>query len=164
MVEGDNRDRVRKRVKSLPLVLAAGAPDVLSAARMTQTPPALTRLAALMMALAMMARLLVPAGFMPMTGADGAPTLVMCTGTGPMAMPAMARADTRRHDPAQGHDADHACPFAAMAAAADFARAPLPPLAFAAIVAVTLAAVHHSIPGRGLAAPPPPKTGPPLLR
>lgn len=145
-------------------MLAAGGRDVLSVARMTQTPPAMSRITALLMALAMLARLLVPAGFMPMAGAGGAPTLVMCTGTGPMAMPAMARADTRRHDPATGHDAEHACPFATMAAAVDFARLPLPPLRFAAIVVGMPPAVHHATSGRGLAAPPPPKTGPPLLR
>lgn len=132
---------------------------------MTQTPTVLSRISALMMALALLARLLVPAGFMPMVGAGGAPALVLCTGTAPMAMPGMAGAHQRRHDPAPGHDGEHACPFGALAAAVvDAVRAPLPPLPFAAIVAATLAAVYRSMPGRGLAAPPPPKTGPPLLR
>lgn len=125
---------------------------------------ALRRIAPLLVALALFARLLVPAGFMP--SADGRPGLVICTGQGAMTMPMAAIPDDRRaprND--SGHQDDHVCPFAAMAMAA----ATLSPAA-SVMMPFRLFDVAHDAdpvaprPGLGLAAPPPPKTGPPLLR
>lgn len=117
-------------------------------------------IAPLLMALALLARLLVPAGFMP--SIDGAPGVMICTGQGAMMVSAGALAG---HGDGQDHHADHGCPFASMAAAADQAAWPhvaiLPVLA-AEVARIALRTATH--PGRGLAAPPPPQTGPPLLR
>jgi hypothetical protein len=115
-----------------------------------------------LVALALVARMLVPAGYMP--SAQGAPGLVICTGQGEMVMPAAAM--PMKHSPDDGHDhgGEHGCPFAPMAAAADLA-APLPvPAAPFAAIDSALPSLRSAVrPGLGLAAPPPPKTGPPLF-
>ena len=106
--------------------------------------------------LALLFKVYVPTGFMV---GDGG-TVVICTGMGPMKM-----ADTYREAPAapDKHKTDHACPFAGNAAP------PLAPLIGAALVAPTALETRtdtvalNVAPGRGLAAPPPPSTGPPLL-
>lgn len=129
-------------------------------------------LAPVLAALALLARMLVPAGFMPMVSAQGVPTLVICTGTGPIAIPAhsmhgieMGHAHQKQHDaPATSHDGDHACPFGAMAAVADLAGLPpVLPMPFVVAAARPLSKLFAR-PGLGLAAPPPPKTGPPSVR
>jgi hypothetical protein len=133
-------------------------------------------LAPMLAALALLARMLVPAGFMPMASAQGLPTLVICPGAGPrapMAMPAMTMAmpgmttgqEHKHHDaPATSHDCDHACPFGTMAAVVDLASLP-PLLPFPLAMAATrLLPSLFARPGLGLAAPPPPKTGPPFVR
>jgi hypothetical protein len=126
-------------------------------------------IAALLMALALLARILVPSGFMPETSSTGAPLLVMCSGQGPMAMPMPAEmqavfgaAHQRDHQPPQS--SDHTCPFAAATAAAALAQLPQAPMPFLAVEGAELAVALFPRPGLGLAAPPPPKTGPPLLR
>ncbi len=117
------------------------------------------------MVLALFARMLVPAGFMPMQGADGAARIVLCSGSGPMTMVMpMAGKSDHRQDDHQGHDGDHACPFAGFAALADFARLPAAPLPAVFAAVAIIAAALFARPGLGLAAPPPPKTGPPILR
>jgi hypothetical protein len=123
--------------------------------------PALRRIGLLLLALAVFARVLVPAGYMPST--DGAPGLVICTGQGAMTLP-VAAIPMKDHAPGDGHDhqADHACQFAAVATVADVAGTlPQPVLPFASFDAVGFAIVTAVRPGLGLAAPPPPKTGPP---
>ena len=106
--------------------------------------------------LALLFKVYVPTGFMV---GDGG-TVVICTGMGPMKM-----ADTHREAPAapDKHKADHACPFASNGA---------PPLAHPMVAALvapmmletrTDSVALNVAPGRGLAAPPPPSTGPPLL-
>jgi hypothetical protein len=127
----------------------------------------LRHLAPCLMALALLARLIVPAGFMPMQGADGVTRIMMCSGAGPMTMPmpAMMMGSAHHGSDSKGgaHEGDHACPFAGFAMAAhvaDMAGA-LPPLFAVAAVAPGLIVAMR--PGLGLAAPPPPKTGPPLI-
>ena len=118
----------------------------------------LYRLATALAALALLVRLAVPAGFMPMAGS---PALILCPGQ--TAMPA---AMAGMHHDKTTHDdksAQQSCPFAAAAAATDLATAPLilalPPMPLPMALLRTLLAA----PGLGLAAPPPPKTGPPSL-
>jgi hypothetical protein len=135
--------------------------------------------AAWLVALALAVRLLVPAGYMPMAGQAG---LEICAGQTPDlpvaaimpgmgSMPGMA---AMHHGPApmQGMDHgkampgdhDHDCGFAAaIGGAADLPVLILP--ALLAPVAVPVAIVPQMLarPGLGLAAPPPPKTGPPTL-
>lgn len=132
--------------------------------------------ALLVCALAM--RVLIPSGFMLMPDAHGA-TLVTCPGQGatPVAMPHEMDAMTmpghdmgngqEEHQPDRDHSdktSDHACAFAPAGAAADLAAA-VHPTAPSGIGDAATALFHtFARPGLGLAAPPPPKTGPPLLR
>lgn len=126
--------------------------------------PVLRRIGLLLLALALFGRMLVPAGFMP--SAEGVPGLVICTGQGAMTLP-VASIPMEHHAPGDGHDhtADHACPFAGVAAVADLAgKLPQPVLPFPSFDAIGFAISTAVRPGLGLAAPPPPKTGPPSFR
>jgi len=116
---------------------------------------AMTALAFLALAFA----IVVPPGFMPASRADGQGlAIVICTGHGPLQL-----------DPSPDHKAPPgkskagaACPFAANV------TPPLLPVFGvgarpATFGVVPVASVSPPAPGRGLAAPPPPATGPPLL-
>ncbi len=126
---------------------------------------ALRPIAPLLMALALFARMIVPAGFMPVQGTDGVTRILMCSGSGPMsiASPVAFQGKADHHSGDQGsHEGDHACAFAGFAAVADFAHAPAPLAPVFVAVAPMRAAALFVRPGLGLAAPPPPKTGPPV--
>jgi len=133
--------------------------------------------AAWLVAFALAVRLLVPAGYMPMAGAAG---LEICAGqnadlramsamAGPAAMPGMAMDHAMPmkgmdHGKAMPGYHDHDCGFgAAIGGAADLPVLILP--ALLAPVALPVAFVRQMLvrPGLGLAAPPPPKTGPPSI-
>lgn len=122
-----------------------------------------------LIACALAMRMLVPSGFMLTPDANGAlPTITICTGQGVMTMampagmdPAAAQADGPQHPDKAAPD--HPCAFAAASAAVDLA-AVLHPVAPAPAEASARPAFHaFARPGLGLAAPPPPKTGPPIL-
>jgi hypothetical protein len=124
------------------------------------------RFALVLVACALMLRLLVPSGWMPVAHAGGV-TLNWCSGvshTVPAeaeAMLAAALGDKAapKHKPAP----DQPCAFAAAAQPADtLAAMPvlLPPTAQAEAPALP---AFEAFPGRGLAAPPPLSTGPPRL-
>jgi hypothetical protein len=128
--------------------------------------------AAWLVVFALAVRLLVPAGYMPMSGKFG---LEICAGQTPDllslgAMPRMESMDHAMpmkgmdHGKAMPGDHDHDCGFgAAVGGAADLPNLILPaPLAPVALPALFIRAVPVR-PGLGLAAPPPPKTGPPSL-
>jgi hypothetical protein len=139
------------------------------ALRSGATGPRAVALALLACALAL--RFLVPAGWMPVSDAYGL-HLAPCSGTGPMTpatMPAMAMhhvmAGMDHHAPG-GQDQpapDHACPFAGLGLA--LAEPALPAVALPPAVEATLLPARILVVaiGRGLAAPPPPATGPPVL-
>jgi len=135
--------------------------------RISNRAPA--RIGVLLAALALLVRLIVPAGFMPAASASGTPTLVICTGQGQMAMPmptGMHMAGMEHGKAPADHDGDmasHGCFLAAVGGAIDIA-APLASIPLPFIVAAE-PVVHAFVarPGLGLAAPPPPKTGPPAL-
>lgn len=126
----------------------------------------LARVALVLVALAIAMRVLVPAGFMP--GRAGESAIVLCTASGQQTIHLDAngaRVDEDRVpvDKRSGKAlSDHPCSFAgathALAGAAPIGTSPrIAPIANAALrPPFTLA------PGRGLAAPPPPSTGPPL--
>ncbi len=124
----------------------------------------MNRSAAMILALLALAmRLLVPTGFMlAPAAAGGLPNLVICTGQGPMAMPgmtmAMSGADHDKHD--SNDTGGHPCAFAAAGVAIELPALLLPALPPVAALAV-LPAFGLIRPGLGLAAPPPPQTGPP---
>ena len=140
-------------------------------------------LAVTLMACALAMRVLLPTGFMLVPGAHGGlPTVALCPGQGPtpavahavphdmggMAMghmmsgPAMPGHDGHQdHHP--GDTGDHPCPFAPVGAAVDLVSVadPVPPIALD-VFAPTRFGISAQ-PGLGLAAPPPPKTGPPAI-
>ena len=122
-------------------------------------------LALAVLACALALRMLVPQGWMPVSDAHGF-RITMCSGTGPMdmtmAMPGMAMHGKSDHGPQQPMQ-EHPCTFAHLGMA--LAEPPsltlaLPP--FAQAEALALKSLTVAI-GRGLAAPPPPSTGPPIL-
>jgi len=125
-------------------------------------------LAVVLLVCALAMRMLVPSGFMIAPGAHGA-ILVLCPGQGatPAAVPhhmAMPGHDVTKHGgDHQGKTADHPCAFASAGAAADLVSMvhPAAPTTRADF-APALFGVSAQ-PGLGLAAPPPPKTGPPAL-
>jgi hypothetical protein len=128
-------------------------------------------LAALILVCALAVRVLIPTGFMIGETASGAPALVLCPGQNdaPPAMSGMAHTMPdggmmSGHDTGQKHQdpgTDRPCAFAAVGLAVDLSvpaplLAPAPPPIFAA-----MRNRAPSDPGRSLAAPPPPSTGPP---
>jgi hypothetical protein len=129
--------------------------------------------AAWLVALALLVRLIVPAGYMPMAGRAG---LEICAGQTPgvsvlvdmPSMPGMQHTmmpmHGKNHGKAMPGDHDHDCGFAAaVGGTADLPVLILP--AMLAPVALPAAFVRTFVvrPGLGLAAPPPPKTGPPTV-
>ena len=121
------------------------------------------RLLLALFACAMLVRGLIPDGWMPVQAASGGIAVEICSGLGHETI--VLPGHDAQHDKAPAHDSsgDHPCAFAGAGLAgapAQFALLvpPLaghftPPLPFAALAAV----------GRGLAAPPPPPTGPPAF-
>lgn len=112
-------------------------------------------------AVAVMLRVLVPSGFMVGKPTDEAAfALVICTPQGMIAV----SAETPPDGDVDGVATDSApCAFAA---SAQLAPPPLFEVAawtMARAEPAALAPVGHLVPGRGLAAPPPPARGPPLL-
>lgn len=122
------------------------------------------RLLLALFACAMLARALVPAGWMPMTGHDGGITIALCDG---MAAPQVAMAG-HHHMPEKApasHDSsvEHPCAFAGAAAAmVDPVLPAILPVVAPRAAPIATATLAPAV-GRGLAAPPPPPTGPPLL-
>lgn len=118
------------------------------------------RIALALVALALLLRVIVPAGFMPAAGQGFAITL--CTGMGAVAAWVDGEGHVHKGKPASGKDVHQPCAFAGAGLAAH-----LPDMA--GDVAVAMSARPARLPGlllavaigRGLAAPPPPSTGPP---
>ena len=120
------------------------------------------RIGALAALLALIVRLAVPIGFMP---AAGAAALIPCPAQ--TNMPALPQMHGMHHDAPAHHDHDggrQSCPFAGVAAVADFAAPVIPLLLPPLAIALAILRPVAVSPGLGLAAPPPPKTGPPVLR
>lgn len=127
----------------------------------------LTRLrpvALTLIALALTMRALIPAGWMPTVGEKGF-TITICAGGEMQTMWMDGQGKLHKADPSKKKDGGSGgqdCPYASLAAAA------LPAMAPGADI-VAIAAEQNDAPlpsavaiGRGLAAPPPPATGPPL--
>jgi hypothetical protein len=118
------------------------------------------RIGMALLALALAVRVLVPAGWMPAEGQGLAITI--CSGNGAETAWVDAEGKIHKHDPAQDSMADHPCAFAGMGAPMLGGDVLPPPLALPAprdeIASLSLAPATI---GQGLAAPPPPATGPP---
>lgn len=131
-------------------------------------------LAAWLVAFALAVRLLVPAGYMPMAGKAG---LEICAGQnadlaamgsmpGMGAMPHHAAMPMHGmdHGKAMPGDHDHDCGFAsAVGGSANLPNLILPAMLAPVALPAAFVAQFHVRPGLGLAAPPPPKTGPPSI-
>lgn len=115
---------------------------------------------AVLIALALVVRALVPAGWMPVADGMGV-RLALCPGQAPTAhaMPSMS------HGPEHGGKGlpDHPCAFAALGLAAGTVPPSLALLPRAVPVPAPIAQRDEGAIGRGLAAPPPPATGPPAF-
>jgi hypothetical protein len=116
------------------------------------------RFAVVLVAFALAMRLLVPIGWMP--SADGR-SITLCTGMGMVEAWVDAKGDLHEKAPLKPVKAGEPCTFAALAAALVVPDA-MPTLAVPEAVATPalLPALAVAV-GRGLAAPPPPPTGPP---
>jgi hypothetical protein len=112
-------------------------------------------------ALALAARMVVPAGWMPSYDA-GRITITLCTELGKTQ--AWIDSDGRIHKeaPASNGSADGSCAFAGLGSVADLpvASAPAPLRPIPTNDPVTTSSVSV---GQGLPAPPPPSTGPPAI-
>ena len=122
----------------------------------------------LLFACAMLVRALIPTGWMPIADAQGF-RIVLCSGAGPMTPSATAPMDHAmagmHHEKSSDHHSqgpEHPCAFAGVTPAIDTPplAAPLPPVRIRATPALARALVTI---GHGLAAPPPPQTGPPTF-
>lgn len=124
------------------------------------------RIALALVACALLMRMLVPGGWMPAAHAQGV-TLNWCSyGASDTAQAEahalLAGALDEKSAPQEKPAPEQPCAFAAAAAALSGAEAPrlaLPSATHAPVPVQRLVA----FPGRGLSAPPPPQTGPPLL-
>ena len=119
-------------------------------------------LVALLLAVLLAGRLVVPTGWMPVRTDSGGFSIMLCSGTGPTEGWIDSAGQLHKgHKPAGQSESKDPCPFGAITAALTLpvvaALAPLAPLALA-VPALPLRTVAV---GRGLAAPPPPATGPP---
>lgn len=111
----------------------------------------------------LVARGLTPDGWMPVADAAGTIRFTLCPGMAP-AEPQMSMSHGKMHHkaPVKGQASDHPCAFAGIGLADNVAS----PIVIAAPLKPTAAPVTArivAIPGRGLAAPPPPATGPPAF-
>ncbi|WP_404712699.1 hypothetical protein [Sphingomonas sp. MMS24-J13] len=113
------------------------------------------------LAAVLLLRVLIPQGWMPVQ-TDNGWQITICTGTGPMQMTMPALPGQRHLPGGQDHaPGDHPCTFAGFALAIDRAMPPmlaLPPVPISGWLITTARSIAI---GRGLAAPPPPATGPP---
>jgi hypothetical protein len=120
------------------------------------------RLSMLLIICALAVRLMIPAGWMP--SAERSFVVTVCTGVNMSTMWIDAKGKIHKVDPAKHKSADHEpCVFAGMAMATD---APSSVAALAITPDGSDRFVTATIPasiGKGLAAPPPPSTGPPVL-
>lgn len=127
-------------------------------------------IALLLVACALLLRVAIPGGWMPAQGADGLVRITLCTGMGQVE--AWLGDDGRIHRKAPGQKTpgkgepktDQPCTFAGLIAPAlDAAPIEPPRPAFAARDPLPAFATQQVAIGRGLAAPPPPPTGPPAF-
>lgn len=116
-----------------------------------------------LIACALLLRALIPAGWMPTTGADGVARISICTGMGPTSAWIDRDGKLHKEAPAKKHRDQQPCGFGALGAGLDATPSLAivtpadPDGTFALIDRQTLSISH------GLAAPPPPSTGPPHL-
>ena len=116
----------------------------------------------MLLILAMAVRMLVPTGWMP--SGERSFEIKVCTGVNMSSVWIDTKGQIHKSDPSKHKSSGHEpCAFAGMAMAANFAPQfaglPVPPQQS---VRLGIASIPVSI-GKGLAAPPPPSTGPPTF-
>jgi hypothetical protein len=116
-----------------------------------------------LIACALLLRLVVPAGWMPTTGADGVVRIAMCGGMEMKSVSIDRSGKSHKDAPAGGHHDPQPCAFGALGLALDEAPALDLSLPTVGIAVALLVARQTLVIGHGLAAPPPPSTGPPSL-
>ncbi len=118
------------------------------------------RIALALVACALLLRIAVPGGWMP---SDQGRWIELCTGDGMVT--AFVDANNRLHhsDPGKAHAAKQHCAFAGLTAPFDPPVSVEPVLRFEVAEAVPAPRLGSVSIGRGLAAPPPPSTGPPAF-
>jgi len=116
------------------------------------------RIALVLLGLALVLRVLVPTGWMP--SERGGFAITICSGSGMES--AWVDADGKLHKEAPAQGGDQHCAFAGLGA--PVVGSCLPPAIVPAKPAVAAPAVSQTLAaiGQGLAAPPPPATGPPV--
>lgn len=120
-------------------------------------------------ALAVFLRLLFPTGFMLSPDRAALPTLVICTGQGAMTVAIDAQGHAHKveadhkGDPKSDGKTSHPCTFAVATVGAVAPPLIATPAPMALAVAVSAPLLTTQRPGLGLAAPPPPTTGPPSI-
>ncbi|MDB5439086.1 MAG: hypothetical protein JWM33_1513 [Caulobacteraceae bacterium] len=130
--------------------------------RTLRTPGLVQNAGLFLVALALALRVLIPGGYMVAAPKAGAlPALVICTGHGPLEI---GQSAGKGGQPAQQDTTDHPCTFAGgLGALAPPMGASLAAPALLLAAPILLRVLRDQQPGRGLAAPPPPTTGPPSI-
>ncbi|MBY0582823.1 MAG: DUF2946 family protein [Sphingomonas sp.] len=121
------------------------------------------QVAVAMIACAMLLRALIPAGWMPAADARGAIHLAMCSGMGPQTASMDHTGKVHKDMPSGGHRDTQPCGFAVLGHGLDDLPILTLPMPLLRTASIAPGAKHAVSVGRGLAAPPPPSTGPPYL-
>ncbi len=124
------------------------------------------RLAMTMAMLAVMIRVLIPAGFMVAPGPDaGGSRIVICSGQGAVEVlvDGLGHQTKSPADHGEARGGEHPCAFASLATAPLTSDQALVSASADYADPVQAPGISAQRPGLGLAAPPPPKTGPPIL-
>lgn len=122
--------------------------------------PLRANIALSLVAFALLLRIAVPAGWMPAAAGSGY-AITLCTGMGAISAWVDDEGRVHKEKPADAQS-DQPCVFSGFSAALDLPALDgtlvVPPLAIVTLFVLPIASVTI---GRGLAAPPPPSTGPP---
>lgn len=130
--------------------------------RRAQAPAGWRAMAMALAALAIALRVLLPAGFMLQASGSDLPGLVICTGQGAMTLAADGTLQPDSQDDKAANTDTHPCAFSAAAVGFTAPLAVAIALALPLSSPVTAPRLMTQRPGLGLAAPPPPTTGPPI--
>lgn len=125
--------------------------------------PLRANVAAGLVVLALLLRVLVPAGWMP-AATDSGYAITLCSGMGAVSAWVDAEGKLHKEKPSKAKT-DHPCVFSGFGAAIDLPAFNAGPMLPSLLAGTLLAPLSITVAiGRGLAAPPPPPTGPPTSR
>lgn len=113
-----------------------------------------------LLAIGLLMRLLIPAGWMPAAGNGYA--IMLCTGMGAATAWVDEEGNVHKEKPGPAQTSDHPCTFAGSGSAFTGTDLPDPPIPSVISASFSMGMAFEAVAiGRGLAAPPPPPTGPP---